>query len=187
LADATADTPPKRKGGLVRIILMVLGAALLLGGGFGGGYFYSRQTVSPADEVQRLLDERDAAEAEESGPQMEKVAKEMPAQAAFLTQYYEFPEPLTTNLKGSRRFLQIGVGVSTQYDETVIRNVETHTLALRSDMLAVISGFGEPDIEGKAGRDALADALRDAINVRLEKLEGFGGVEGVFFSTFVLQ
>jgi flagellar FliL protein len=54
-------------------------------------------------------------------------------------------------------------------------------------MLAVISGFTESDVAGLEGREALADALRDAINRRLEELEGFGGVEDVFFATFVMQ
>ncbi|KGM88140.1 Flagellar basal body-associated protein [Roseovarius mucosus DSM 17069] len=111
----------------------------------------------------------------------------MPEAPVFETRYHEFPDPLTTNLKSSRRFLQIGVGVSTQYDESVIANVETHAMALRSDMLAVISGFAEEDVEGTAGREALAEALKTAINTRLEALEGFGGIEGVFFPSFVLQ
>jgi flagellar FliL protein len=33
----------------------------------------------------------------------------------------------------------------------------------------------------------LADGIKNAINSRLEELEGFGGVEGVYFTAFVLQ
>ena len=43
------------------------------------------------------------------------------------------------------------------------------------------------EVEGKTGRDQLADSIKDAINKRLEELEGFGGVEGVYFTAFVLQ
>ena len=39
----------------------------------------------------------------------------------------------------------------------------------------------------KTGRDDLSARIKDAINVKLEELEGFGGVEGVFFTSFVLQ
>ena len=56
--------------------------------------------------------------------------------------------------------LQIGVGVSTQYDDTVMANVEAHQLALRSVILGVISEFTEEDVKGQAGRDALDAALR---------------------------
>jgi flagellar FliL protein len=66
-------------------------------------------------------------------------------------------------------------------------NVETHKAAIRSDMLAVAGNFGEEQIAGREGREALATALRDVINERLVELEGFGGVEGVFFTSFVLQ
>ena len=60
-------------------------------------------------------------------------------------------------------------------------------LALRSEILGVVSEFTVEQVEGKTGRDQLADSIKDAINVRLEELEGFGGVEGVFFTSFVLQ
>lgn len=187
-AAVAEEADAKPKGGVLKIIIFVVGAVILLVGGFAGGYLISQQSVSPSEEVMKLLEERlNAENAEDEFADAEKVAREMPAQEAFLTQYYQFPEPLTTNLRESRRFLQVGIGVSTQYDEQVILNVETHTLALRSDMLAVISGFTESDVAGLEGREALADALRDAINKRLEELEGFGGVEDVFFATFVMQ
>ena len=94
---------------------------------------------------------------------------------------------MTANLRDSKRFLQVQIGVSTQYDESVVKNVETHKIALQSDMLTVLSTFSEADIAGTEGRGHLADALKEAINARLEKAEGFGGVEDVFFPSFVLQ
>jgi len=42
-------------------------------------------------------------------------------------------------------------------------------------------------MSSRDGRERMAAALRDAINERLEAIEGFGGVEGVFFPSFVLQ
>jgi flagellar FliL protein len=79
------------------------------------------------------------------------------------------------------------LGVSTQYDETVIENVEKHQMALRSEVLGTIGTFSVVEVEGKSGRDALAKKIQDAINLKLEDLEGFGGVEGVHFTSFVLQ
>jgi flagellar FliL protein len=83
--------------------------------------------------------------------------------------------------------LQVGIGVSTQYDDTVMMNVEAHQLALRSVILGVISDFTEDDVKGATGREKLAGALRDTINIKLEALENFGGVEEVHFTSFVLQ
>ena len=51
----------------------------------------------------------------------------------------------------------------------------------------MISDFSEDQVRGGEGRELLADALRDAINAKLEELENFGGVEDVHFTSFVLQ
>ena len=48
--------------------------------------------------------------------------------------------------KESRKFLQAGIGVSTQYDNAILANVETHQLALRSEILNTMSEFSEENI-----------------------------------------
>ena len=131
--------------------------------------------------------EREAAEEEVDNSTPQKMSKDTPEEEVFETIYHEFPGTFTTNLAGSRKMLQVGVGVSTQYDDTVMMNVESHQLALRSVILGVISDFSEDDVKGATGRDKLAAALRDAINGKLEVLENFGGVEEVHFTSFVLQ
>ena len=60
-------------------------------------------------------------------------------------------------------------------------------MALRSEVLGVIGTYSVDDIDGKIGRDNLANSIKYAINVKLLDLEGFGGVEGVHFTSFVLQ
>ena len=50
-----------------------------------------------------------------------------------------------------------------------------------------MSEFSEQDIEGKSGRDALAKAIAAELNTKLEELEGFGGIEHVHFTSFMLQ
>jgi len=60
-------------------------------------------------------------------------------------------------------------------------------MALRSEVLGVMGAYSIDDIDGKVGRDKLANSIKDAINVKLKELEGFGGVEGVHFTSFVLQ
>src|SRR6056297_84517 len=177
------ETAP-RSGGMMRKILMLVVGLVLLGAGFGGGVFFADARPSPAEEVLHLIDRQAAAEPDDT---QQKQAKTVPDIAAFETRYYEFPEPLVTNLKASRKLMQLGIGLSTQYDEQVIANVETHAMALRSDILAILGGVTEDEVAGKEGRDALALQLRDTMNARLEALEGFGGIEDVFFPSFVLQ
>lgn len=182
------DDKPKG-GGVKRILVLVLVAAVMGGGGFAAGMYLSGEQLSPSQEVLRLIerDQATAAAAEAANAPPEKVAREVPTMQEFITSYYEFPETLTTNLKASTRYLQIGIGLSTQYDERVIENMQTHKLAIQSDILAVISGFTEDDVQGLEGRERLANAIKDAVNARLERLEGFGGVESVYFPSFVMQ
>ena len=83
--------------------------------------------------------------------------------------------------------LQLGLAVSTQFDDTVMQQVEAHELGLRSVILQRIGNYTEDDIKGEAGRMMLAEAIKEALNTELEELEGFGGIERVHFTSFVLQ
>ncbi|MDB2508808.1 flagellar basal body-associated FliL family protein [Planktomarina temperata] len=190
-----AEEAPKRKINFTKIALFGLGPIVLLGIGVGAGAFLFMPTQTPVEQVEELIEKKlkqagqlpsaDGIDEESLEPQ--KVSKETPVNETFVTSYYTFADNFTTNLNKSKQFLQISVGVSTQYDETVIENVEKHQMALRSEVLGVIGTYSVDDIDGKIGRDNLANSIKDAINVKLEDLEGFGGVEGVHFTSFVLQ
>ena len=190
-----AEEAPKSKINFKKIALFGLGPIVLLGVGVGAGAFLFMPTQTPVEQVEELIERKlkqagqlpseDGANEEDLEPQ--KLSKETPANETFITSYYTFADNFTTNLNKSKQFLQISVGVSTQYDETVIENVEKHQMALRSEVLGVMGTYSVDDIDGKIGRDKLADSIKDAINVKLEDLEGFGGVEGVHFTSFVLQ
>ena len=190
-----AEEEPKKKINFKKIALFGLGPIVLIGIGLGVGAFLFMPTQTPVEQVEELIEKKlqqagqlPSSEGEdEAAAEPEKVYKDTPSTDTFVTSYYTFPDNFTTNLKGSKAFLQVSVGVSTQYDETVIENVEMHQLALRSEVLGVVSEFTVEEVEGKTGRDQLADGIKDAINKRLEDIEGFGGVEGVYFTAFVLQ
>ena len=190
-----AEEEPKKKINFKKIALFGLGPIVLIGIGLGVGAFLFMPTQTPVEQVEELIEKKlqqagqlPSSEGEdEAAAEPEKVYKDTPSTDTFVTSYCTFPDNVTTNLKGSKAFLQVSVGVSTQYDETVIENVEMHQLALRSEVLGVVSEFTVEEVEGKTGRDQLADGIKDAINKRLEDLEGFGGVEGVYFTAFVLQ
>jgi len=190
-----AEEAPKRKINFTKIALFGLGPIVLLGIGMGAGAFLFMPTQTPVEQVEALIEKKlkqagqlpsqDGLDEEDLEPQ--KVSKETPANETFVTSYYTFADNFTTNLNKSKQFLQISVGVSTQYDETVIENVEKHQMALRSEVLGVMGAYSVDDIDGKIGRDKLSDSIQEAINLKLVDLEGFGGVEGVHFTSFVLQ
>jgi flagellar FliL protein len=205
---ADEDNQGSGRRTLLLILGSVLGGVVLLSLGLGIGYMIFGGTPSnPSAEVEQII-ERSSPQAQqtegsepedelaeegaegaegEEGAVPKKMPRMAPGDTVFLTTYYEFPGNLTTNLRGSRKFIQLGIAVSTQYDDTVMANVDAHQLALRSEILTAMSAFSEDAIDGVQGRTNLAIAIRDAINAKLEQLEGFGGIEGVHFSNFVIQ
>ena len=216
MADENTD-PPKKKSPIMLILAGVFGGIILVGGGLGAGYFlFGGNQPLPEDIANDIIASKAAGEAAaeggvegegepeidcpveeelEEGEEMpeecmgpeEKVSKEVPSEELFETMYYEFQATLTTNLKGSRRFLQVGIGISTQYDETVIENIEAHMPALTAEILATLSDYTEEEVAGREARFALAEDLRTTMNTTLTGLEGFGGIEKVHLTSYVMQ
>lgn len=181
-------------GGLVKKLAIYGGGGLLMVGiGIAAGWLiFGNAQPDPSEEIEEIIERKmqereEAEEMEADNSTPSKQSKATPEEEAFETIYHEFAGTFTTNLAGSRKMLQVGIGVSTQYDDSVMVNVDAHQLALRSIILGVISDFSEDQVRGGEGRELLADALRDAINAKLEQLENFGGVEDVHFTSFVLQ
>ena len=186
---AENEAEQKAGGGLVKKLLIFGGGGLvMIAVGLGAGWLiFGSAQPDPSEEIEEIIErklaERETAEAEaDNSTEPQKQSKDTPEEDVFETIYHEFAGTFTTNLDGSRKMLQLGIGVSTQYDDTVMMNVESHQLALRSVILGVISNFSEEDVKGSAGREMLAVSIRDAINGKLEALENFGGIEEVHFT-----
>ena len=94
----------------------------------------------------------------------------------------------TSNLRGGEAFVQIGIGVSTYYDERVIEHARAHEMAVRSADPddACPSRIRSPSPRSQ-GKEALKEALKNAINDVLTNREGFGGIDEVYFTSFVTQ
>lgn len=191
----------EKKGGLIKIIIFVVAGIMLIAVGLGIGYFIfgGEPEPDPSAEVNQIIEgkETEKKEKEESSEKKEgeegeegvikKNVKEVPEVDTYETTYFEFPGDFTTNLKGSRKFLQVSVGVSTQYDEKVMEVVDSHQLALRSEILSTISDFTEEEISGSDGKKKLSERLMVVLNKKLEALNEFPGIEDVYFTAFILQ
>ena len=195
-----AEEEPK-KSNLIKIIIFVVVGFLLIAVGLGIGYFMfgGEPEPDPSAEVNQIIEGKEAEkkktegvedkEGQEEGEDgiIKKNVKAIPEVDSYETTYFEFPGDFTTNLKGSRKFLQVSVGVSTQYDEKVMEVVDSHQLALRSEILSTISDFTEEDISGSDGKKKLSDRLMVVLNKKLESLDEFPGIEDVYFTAFILQ
>ena len=201
MADEVEEEEPK-KSGLVKIIIFVVAGILLIVIGLGIGYFMfgGEPEPDPSAEVNQIIEgknakaketeeqkENEEGEVEGEDGLIKKNVKSIPEVDSYETTYFEFPGDFTTNLKGSRKFLQLSVGVSTQYDEKVMEVVDSHQLALRSEILSTVSDFSEEDISGSDGKKKLSDRLLVVLNAKLETLKEFPGIEDVYFTAFILQ
>ena len=199
MAEVVEEEP--KKSPLIKILMFVLGGILLLVIGLGIGYilFGGEPETDPSSEVNQIIEGKDKElqkkkemddvnkETEGEDGIMKKNVKTIPEVDSYETTYFEFPGDFTTNLKDSRKFLQVSVGVSTQYDEKVMETVDQHQLAMRSEILSTISDFTEEDISGSDGKKKLSAKLLEVLNVKLKALKEFPGIEDVYFTAFILQ
>ncbi len=215
MADEAAAAPeeqvegePKKKGPLVKIILIVVAVLLLIGLSVGGtlfatGFFSKKPKEAVDAQLDKLEGQGDghgapaadahAAPAADSHgkPAAEPEGKELASPEGeaerWKFNYYALEKPLLSNVAGSRKVMQVTLTIMTHYDERVIKNIKTHELALRAGILDVMRQKTEADLLKADFRKALAEDLRLVINSLLEKYEGFGGIEEVMFTEFVIQ
>ncbi len=116
-----------------------------------------------------------------------KLNKKSPDSPRFEYTYHQLKRDFLSNLMSSKKVMSIQISIMTRYDERVFENVDKHEAALRSVILDVLRQTTEADLLKPEFRKDLAIKLRDAINSLLEKLEDFGGIEEVFFTSFVVQ
>ena len=214
-AEEVVEGEPKKKGPLVKIILIVVAVLLLIGLSVGGtlvatGFFNKKPKEAVDAQLDKLEGQGDghapagdghaapaadghAAPAADSHgkPAAEPEAKELASPEGeaerWKFNYYAFEKPLLSNVAGSRKVMQVTLTIMTHYDERVIKNLKTHELALRAGILDVMRQKTEADLLRPDFRKALAEDLRLVINSLLEKYEGFGGIEEVMFTEFVVQ
>lgn len=105
----------------------------------------------------------------------------------YRTTYYNFADEFTSNLKDSDSLVQLSVAASTRRDGRVLQWMKKHELALRSAMLAVIADTPVEEVQTVDGKQRLQQRLTAAINKVLTDTEGFGGVDNVFFKSFLVQ
>lgn len=179
--------PPKKKKGK---LFLMLGIVVLLGGG-GGAALYASGVLVPTnaghDAHRPQLVPRSEASSSEVAEAMERARQGQIDPRVFQATYHTLADNFTSNLRGGQAFVQIGMGVSTYYDEDVIANLEKHEMAIRSAILMVLSEQDPIAIATSEGKEALRQQLKNAVNRVLTNKEGFGGIDEVHFTSFVTQ
>lgn len=194
-AEAQAEAPAKKKSGLVKKLILPL---VLLGAGAGGVYgamisgLIGHHEEKKEDNSPKLVkkgEEDPFAPKKEGGKEGEGAGPEVEGDGGseYRTSYYTFTEDFTSNLRQSDALVQISLACSTRRDGRVLLWLKKHELAIRSELLAVLADTPEEDVASIEGKDRLQKRLTAAINKVLTQTEGFGGVDAVYFRSFLVQ
>jgi flagellar protein FliL len=194
MADEDKQEEAKKKLPILKILLLVVAFFVLVGGAifatlFLTGFFDKKDEMAAEARLEQAG--REAQTAAE-GParaasEPKRVTKTSPEATRFEYRYHEFERDLLANLTNSRKVMQVQMAFMTRYDDRVINNLKKHEFALRSAALDVMRQTTEAELEKPDFRKQLAEKLRIELNALLEKLEDFGGIEEVHFTSFVVQ
>jgi flagellar FliL protein len=204
MSDKPDDAPKKKKGGLKKMLIMGVALLVLVGGGVGAGVYASSAGLiggghgaAAAEEhgpklVPKAEQKRAAAGGEggEGGHGATSSGKSVPSGSGgdqYASNYFAMDPQFTSNLQDSVHVIQVGIAVSTPYDDTVIENLKTNDIAVRSAVLMALGDTPEEQVFTSAGKQQLQGRLTKSINAVLQQKEGFGGISNVYFTNFVVQ
>jgi flagellar FliL protein len=194
---ATAEAPaaevvegePKKKKPILLIALIAISTILLLvvvifTTLYFSGYLEHKSEAAAHEKVDELDKEAGAAKATPGGP--DKVTKDS-VNTRFENTYLQIDKEFMTNLTGSKKVMVVQIAVMTHYDNRVFDNVKKHEFAIRSGILDVMRQTTEAEAARPDFRSELAAKIKVVMNDMLKKYEDFGGIEDVFFTSFVMQ
>ena len=188
--EAPAEAP--RKGGKKKLIIFVVGGIVLVGGGVAGGMFaaglglggaHAREIEDP--NMPRLV----LREGQSADPAVahKPIGSFAPDPRHYKASYYTMEQAFTSNLRDTDGIAQLSLGVSTFYDAKVLDNFKDNEMPIRSAVLATLANEDAMVLETPQGKAQLQQHLRDAINRVLVEKTGYGGVDDVYFTSFIIQ
>ena len=188
--EEVVEGEPKKKKPILLILVIVLSAILVMiavvfGTLYFSGFFEHKSEAAAHEKVDEL--EKEAENAHNATPEgPSKVKKEAEA-TRFENTYLEIDKEFMTNITNSKKIMVVKVAVMTHYDSRVFDNVKKHEFAIRSAVLDVMRQSTEADVAKSDFRVELAAKIKVVMNDMLMKYEDFGGIEDVFFTSFVMQ
>lgn len=183
----STDAKAAPSGSKKRKFLIVAAALLCAGGGAGAAVWVGLPQSEPEGPERPELVVREGVSDAAVAEAQAGARRGRPDPAVYLASYHTIEEPFTSNLAGGSHYLQIGIAVSTYYDQRVLDAVERHEPAIRSAVLALIAEQDPVALTTQAGKERLQRDLAATINRTLNAREGFGGIDAVHFSAFVMQ
>jgi len=162
---AEAPAAKGKSSGLKYALLGGLGALAVAGAGAAAYLFGVKSSVDPVEAN---------IEAE----------AELPKEAL----YVPLDPPFTVNFNddGRTRFLQVSIEAQTR-DPEVAKLIEKHMPVIRNNLVLILSSQTAGELASLEGKERLREEARAGIDRVLEEEAGKGGVEAVYFTSFVMQ
>ena len=188
-AEEVVEGEPKKKKPILLIALIAISTILLLvvvvfSTLYFSGFFEHKSEAAAHEKVDELDKEAEAAKATPGGP--DKVTKDS-VNTRFENTYLQIDKEFMTNLTASKKVMVVQIAVMTHYDNRVFDNVNKHEFAIRSGILDVMRQTTEAEASRPDFRSELSAKIKVVMNDILKKYEDFGGIEDVFFTSFVMQ
>ena len=203
----------KKKGGGMKMLLLAAAALVLGGAGTAGGLyaagFFSAKEERPKEDPNKPVLVLAGESAEEvakahgmggeghggdaaghAGGHKPGKGIDLPTPAnpaAYQATYFQLQAPFTSNMSDTDAFAQISVAVSTYYDMRVIEAIKTHEMAIRSQVLMMLAQQPETMLATPEGKRLLQGKIKAVINDILKQKTGYGGIDNVYFTNFVIQ
>ena len=203
----------KKKGGGMKMILLAVAALVLGGAGTAGGLyaagFFSAKEEGPKEDPNKPVLVLAGESAEEvakahgmggeghgegggahAGGHKPGKGIDLPTPAnpaAYQATYFQLQAPFTSNMSDTDAFAQISLAVSTYYDMRVIEAIKTHEMAIRSQVLMMLAQQPETMLATPEGKRLLQGKIKAVINDILKQKTGYGGIDNVYFTNFVIQ
>ncbi len=191
MADEVVEEEGAKKSPLVKIIIFAVVGLIVLAGAVVGTLFavgfFDKKDHKAAEEKLHELEAHAANAAASAASAPVRSAKKSPEIQRFESTYMELEKPLLVNMANSRKAISAQVALMTYYDDRVFKNVKKHEFALRAASLDVLRQVTEDMLTKPDFRKDVAAKIRDEMNAVLMKYEDFGGIEEVYFTTFLIQ
>ncbi len=158
------DLGEEKKGKSKLIIIIAIAVLLLVGAGVGV-FFLLSGGDEPEDESKEA-----SQETVEKGP----------------AQYLDFKPPFVVNLPGKPSLLQVGMSVRV-YSEPLAEFIRHNDPMIRHHLLNLLSSKDAATLKTREAKEALQAEILQELNKVVKELKGPGEVDGVFFTSFVMQ
>ncbi|MCZ7563147.1 MAG: flagellar basal body-associated protein FliL [Burkholderiales bacterium] len=171
-ATPAPETAPAKSKRTPLLLVALASAALAGGAGAAGAWLW--QKPAPSGEAAPQAKAREK-------PVNAKAERKAPPQFVNLDLF-------TVNLheEGGERYLQVGI-VLQAVDQTAVDEVKQHMPVIRSRLLLLLSSKSADELLTVDGKQKLSSEILDQVRGPLAAKAPGKGLEGVLFSSFVIQ